>query len=189
MIRQLLWFVLGWGGPVPLHTYSGIEYLIAFGGGGVAVSLYPVWFRMGFSVAQRGKQARIGAWAVAVVLAVAWCLLALDLLLFNLQDALSWRFAAAVLAQWPFTQAPHEDHVRLVERDIEAWRLKPAQLEADLLQDDAGISHLQRLCERQEDAFTAKDKTYLRALQKRPGLTEQQAQAVEALVTAGGNTP
>ena len=83
MIRQLLWFALGWGGPVPLHTYSGIEYLIAFGGGGVALAFYPVWFRMGFGIVQRGKQARIGAWAIAVALAGAWGLLALDLLLFN----------------------------------------------------------------------------------------------------------
>ena len=83
MIRQLLWFVLGWGGPVPLQTYSGVEYLIAFGGGGVALALYPMWFRMGFSVVQRGKQARLGAWVIAVTLAAAWCLLALDLLLFN----------------------------------------------------------------------------------------------------------
>lgn len=63
----------------------------------------------------------------------------------NLQDALSYRLAADVLAHWPFTQAPQEDHVRLVDTDIEAWRLKPEQLEDDLVKDDAGIAQLQRI--------------------------------------------
>ena len=83
MIRQLIWLVLGWEGPIPIHAYSGVEYLIAFGGAGVAMGLYPVWFRMGFGVSGRGKTARAGAWVMALALAVAWGILALDLMLFN----------------------------------------------------------------------------------------------------------
>ena len=69
----------------------------------------------------------------------------------NLQDALSYRLTADVLAHWPFTQAAQEDHVRLVDTDIEAWRLKPEQLEEDLVKDDAGIAQLQRIHARTAD--------------------------------------
>ena len=83
MIRQLIWLVLGWEGPIPMHAYSGAEYLIAFGGAGAAMGLYPVWFRMGFGVSGRGKIARVGAWVIALALAMAWVILVLDLMLFN----------------------------------------------------------------------------------------------------------
>lgn len=83
MIRQLIWYVLGWEGPIPLHSYSGAEYLIALGGAGAALALYPVLFRMGFGVCHTGKNARVGAWVTAIALAVAWWVLALDLFLFN----------------------------------------------------------------------------------------------------------
>ncbi|MBI3798688.1 MAG: hypothetical protein HY268_17195, partial [Deltaproteobacteria bacterium] len=49
----------------------------------VALALYPVFFRLCFWISQRGKNARVGAWITAVVCAVAWYLLALDLFLFN----------------------------------------------------------------------------------------------------------
>lgn len=83
MIRQLLWFLLGWEGPIPIHTYSPTEYLIALGGAGVFLALYPLWFRIGFAVSHRGKVARLGGWVTAIALAIGWYILALDLLLFN----------------------------------------------------------------------------------------------------------
>jgi hypothetical protein len=83
MIRQLIWFVLGWEGPIPTHSYSGLEYGIAFGGAALGLALYPVFFRLCFGLCQRGKNARVGAWSVAVMCAIAWYMLTLDLFLFN----------------------------------------------------------------------------------------------------------
>jgi hypothetical protein len=83
MVRQLIWFLLGWEGPIPIHVYSGAEYLIAFGGAGIALALYPIWFRLSFAISHRGKVARVGAWMAAIALAVAWDILALDISLFN----------------------------------------------------------------------------------------------------------
>lgn len=83
MIRQLIWLVLGWEGPIPMHAYSGTEYLIAFGGAGAALALYPVLFRAAFGICLRGRTGRIGAWVAASALALAWVILALDLFLFN----------------------------------------------------------------------------------------------------------
>ncbi|MBI3798687.1 MAG: hypothetical protein HY268_17190 [Deltaproteobacteria bacterium] len=81
----------------------------------------------------------------------------------NLQDALSYRLAADVLSLWPFSHAPQEDHVRMVDADIAAWRLNPEQLEEDLLKDAAGISQIQQLnarsAEQRADAETQLDRT------------------------------
>ncbi len=63
----------------------------------------------------------------------------------NLQDALSYRLGSEALSRWKFEQTPQEDHIKLADRDLDAWRLKPDITEEDLLKDDAGISHLKRI--------------------------------------------
>lgn len=81
----------------------------------------------------------------------------------NLQDALSYRLAAHTLRHWSFAHAPQEDHVKLVDTDIAAWRLNPDQLEEDLLKDAAGISQIQqinaRTAEQRADAESLLDRT------------------------------
>ncbi len=84
MIRQLIWFVLGWEGPIPIHTYSGAEYLIAFAGAGGAFALfYAGFFFLGFRLCRRATIARVGARIAAIAGAAAWFVLALDWFLFN----------------------------------------------------------------------------------------------------------
>jgi len=83
MIRRLIWLLMGWKGPIPLHAYSTGEYLIAFGGAALLVALYPLWFRLAFVIGRRGRTARVSAWTFGIALGLAWYALALDLFLFN----------------------------------------------------------------------------------------------------------
>lgn len=83
MIRRLIWYLMGWPGPIPLHTYSTAEYLIALGGAALLMALYPLWFRIAFAIGQRGRTARVAGWIFGVALGFAWYALALDLFLFN----------------------------------------------------------------------------------------------------------